>query len=324
MRKLMLTLAAAALTASLAPALAQDAAYPDTSKTIRLIIPNSAGGGTDIAGRLLAEGLEQKLGTTVIVENLSGAGGIEGATQLMNAAPDGYTIALVPVPQVSMYYLDPERGGDFKRENTVAIAQHDYGALAIAVAKDSPYQTLKDVVDAAKAKPGSITSASSSVLSTGHLSLLRLNKVAGVDLNWTAMEQQGTALASLLGGSINIITDTYSELYPHAKSGNVRLLAVFDTQRAPNSPDVPTAQEQGFDVVVTTTRLVIAPKGTPDAVVKTIETAVKDLIADPAYQAKAKERSVNVNFRDSAGAAKLWEEIDTNFGPVIAEFRQQN
>ena len=81
MRKLILTLAAAvALAAS--PAMAQDAAYPDTSQTIHLIIPNSAGGGTDIAGRLLAEGLEQKLGTTVIVENLSGAGGIEGATKL--------------------------------------------------------------------------------------------------------------------------------------------------------------------------------------------------------------------------------------------------
>ena len=103
-----LTAAAAAFWIAFVPLLAasQDA-YPDPSETIHLIIPNSAGGGTDIAGRLLAEGLEQKLGTTVIVENLSGAGGIEGATQLMDAAPDGYTLGLVPIPQVSMYYLDP-------------------------------------------------------------------------------------------------------------------------------------------------------------------------------------------------------------------------
>ena len=322
MRKLILTLAAAvALAAS--PAMAQDAAYPDTSQTIHLIIPNSAGGGTDIAGRLLAEGLEQKLGTTVIVENLSGAGGIEGATKLMDAAPDGYTLALVPIPQVSMYYLDPERGGSFKREATVAVAQHDYGPLAIAVAADSPYKTLDDVIKAAKDSPGSITSASSSVLGTGHLSLLRLNKVAGVDLNWTAMEQQGTALASLLGGHINIITDTFSELYPHAKSGDVRILAVFDTERPALLPDVPTAKEQGYDVVLTTTRLVIAPAGTPENVVDTVETAIQELIADPAYQEKAKERQVGIKFRSSEEAAKVWQDIDTNFGPIVTEFRAQ-
>jgi len=322
MRKLLMAFAATAIMAT--PAFAQDAAYPDKSKTIHLIIPNSAGGGTDIAGRMLAEGLQEKLGAAVVVDNLSGAGGIEGATQLQNAAPDGYTIALVPIPQVSMYYLDPERGGDFRRENTVVIAQHDYGALAIAVAKDSEFQNLKDVVEAAKAAPGSITSASSTVLSTGHLSLLRLNKVAGIELNWTAMEQAGTALASLLGGHLDIITDTFSELYPHAKSGEIRLLAVFDTQRSPNMPDVPTAQEQGFDVVMTTTRLLIAPKDTPADVVKTLETAVQELIADPDYQAKAQERSVNISFRNSADAAKVWQDIDTNFGPIVREFRESN
>ena len=322
MRKLLLTVAAAASLVAM-PAWSQDT-YPDTSKTISLIIPNSAGGGTDIAGRLLAEGLENKLGTTVIVENLGGAGGIEGATRLMNAAPDGYTLALVPIPQVSMYYLDPERGGEFRREKTAVVAQHDYGPLAIAVAKDSPYMTLKDVVDAAKADPGSITSASSTVLATGHLSLLRLSKVADVNLNWTAMEQQGTALASLMGGHIDIITDTFSELYPHHQSGDIRVLAVFDTERTAVLPDVPTAQEQGYDVVLTTTRLVIAPEGTPASILQTVETAIKELIEDPAYQAKAKERSVNIRFRPAAEAAKLWEDIDTNFGPIVKEFREQN
>lgn len=323
MRFFSIALAATALLAA-AHAHAQDASFLDKSKTMTMIIPNSAGGGTDIAGRMLADGLKQKLGLAVVVENLSGAGGIEGATRLQSAAPDGYTIALVPVPQVSMYYLDPERGGDFKRENTVVVAQHDYGALAIAVAKDSKFQKLQDVVDAAKASPGTITSASSTVLSTGHLSLLRLNKVAGIELNWTAMEQAGTALASLLGGHLDIITDTYSELYPHAKSGDIRLLAVFDTERQPSLPDVPTAQEQGFDVVMTTTRLVIAPKDTPEPAVKTIETAIQELINDPDYQAQTKERSVNIRFRASADAAKVWEDIDTNFGPIVKEFRENN
>lgn len=313
-----------ALSVAAMPGLAvSQEAFPDTSETIHLIIPNSAGGGTDIAGRLLAEGLEENLGTTVIVENLSGAGGIEGATKLMNAKPDGYTLALVPIPQVSMYYLDPERGGDFKREATTAIAQHDAGPLAIAVASDSEYQTLDDVVQAAKENPGSLTSASSSVLGTGHLSLLRLNSVAGIDLNWTAMEQQGTALASLLGGHIDVITDTFSELYPHAQSGDIRVLAVFDDERPAQMPDVPTAKEQGYDVVLRTTRLLIAPAGTPQDVVERLETAVEELIADPEYQEKATQRQVGISFKDSDEAAQVWQEIDENFGPIVTDFRQQ-
>ena len=295
--------------------------YPDPSKAIRLIIPNSAGGGTDIAGRMLAEGLEEELGTNVVVENLSGAGGIEGATALMNADPDGYTMALVPVPQVSMYYLDPQRGGAFKRDAVDVVAQHDAGALAIAVASNSPYQSLDDVIEAAKENPGSITSASSSVLGTGHLSLLRLEKAADVDLNWTAMEQQGTALASLLGGHIDVITDTFSEVYPHAQSGALRILAVFDDERPEIMPDVPTASELGYDVVLRTTRLLIVPAGTPDGIVDKVETAVEELIASPEYQEQATERQVGIRFRDSEAAAEVWTEIDENFGPIVEEFR---
>jgi tripartite-type tricarboxylate transporter receptor subunit TctC len=313
--------AAAGLMFAAMPSLATSQDYPDPSKTIHLIIPNSPGGGTDIAGRMLAEGLEQKLGANVVVENLSGAGGIEGATKLMNAEPDGYTLALVPVPQVSMYYLDPERGGNFRREATRVIAQHDAGPLAIAVAADSDYQTLEDVVEAARAAPGSLTSASSSVLSTGHLSLLGLNKAADIELNWTPMEQQGTALASLLGGHIDVITDTFSELYPHAQSGQVRILAIFDDERPVEMPEVPTAKEEGYDVQVMTTRLLIAPAGTPDEIVQTLESAVEELIGDPAYQETAKQRQVGIKFSGSEKAAELWQTIDENFGPIVAEFR---
>jgi tripartite-type tricarboxylate transporter receptor subunit TctC len=316
-----LSTAAALLVVAMPTLAASQESYPDPGKTIHLIIPNSAGGGTDIAGRMLAEGLEEKLGANVVVENLSGAGGIEGATKLMNAAPDGYTLALVPVPQVSMYYLDPQRGGNFSRDAVRVVAQHDAGPLAIAVAADSEYQTLDDVVEAARANPGALTSASSSVLSTGHLSLLRLNKVADIELNWTPMEQQGTALASLLGGHIDIITDTFSELYPHAKSGEIRILAIFDGQRPSEMPEVPTAKEEGYDVEVMTTRLIIAPAGTPDEIIDTVETAVGELISDPAYQETARQRQVGIRFSDSEAASKLWQSIDENFGPIVAEFR---
>ncbi len=306
-------------------AIAQNATYGTTSQPIHLIIPNGAGGGTDIAGRLLAEELQDRLGNTVVVENLSAAGGIEGATKLMNATPDGYTIALVPVPHVSMFYLDPERGSDFHREKTTVIAQHDYGQLAIAVVADSPYQTLGDVIGAAGEKPGSITSASSSVLGGGHLTLLQLNEVAGVDLNWVPMEQQGTALSSLLGGHINIIVDGFSELYPQHQAGSLRILAVFGDERRKDAADIPTAKEQGYDVTLSSTRLVIGPAGMPESVVSLLESTIGDLIQnDDAYKASAAQRSVELFYRNSADASALWSSIDAAFEPIIARFRETN
>ena len=121
----------------------------------------------------------------------------------------------------------------------------------------------------------------------------------------------------------DIITDTFSELYPHAKSGEIRILAVFDEERPALLPDVPTAREEGFDVVLTTTRLLIVPAGTPAEIVSTLEAATQELIADPAYQAKAEERQVGIHFRDSEEAAGVWQSIDENFGPIVAEFRGQ-
>jgi tripartite-type tricarboxylate transporter receptor subunit TctC len=323
MLKFMIPLAAAVSLACTVSAQSQSntAGFPKAGKPIQLIVPNSAGGGTDIAARLLAEGLEAKLGTTVVVQNISGAGGIEGANRLIRAEPDGHTIALVPLPQVNMYYLDPERGGKFTAADIVPIAMHDYGPLALAVSAKSSYQTLGDIVQAAKKSPGTLTSASSAVLATGHLSLLRLNKVADISLNWTAMEKQGTAMSSLLGGHLDLITDTLSELYPSKKNGDTRILAVFAEERQPGYPEIPTAREQGFDVVVTTSRLVIAPKGTPAEAVKVVQDAVQALISDPAYKEKAAQRQVQLRFLDAQQAAATWKQIDQNFGPIVAEFR---
>ena len=195
-RRIRATLAIFGVAATACCAAYAQGGYP--ARPVSLVVGFAAGGSTDKLARLLAKEMQEALGQQVVVENRPGAAGNIAAQYVAQAAPDGYTAALIPIPQVSMYYLDPERGGDFSREAATVVAQHDYGALAIAVAAGSPHQTLADVVAAAKEKPGSLTSASSSVLGTGHLSLLRLEKVAGIDLNWTAMEQQGTALASLL------------------------------------------------------------------------------------------------------------------------------
>lgn len=296
--------------------------YPEAGKPIRLIVNNNVGGGTDISARLLAQGLEQQLGTTIVVENYGGAGGMDGVNRLLAAPADGYAIGFVPIPQAAMYYLDPERGGTFTRADIVPIAIHDAGPTALAVAADSPWNTLDDFIAEAKKRPGELVSASSSILATGHLSLLRLQEVAGIELNWTPMEQQGTAASSLLGGHIDLITDTLVELYPLQRNGDLKILAAFSEERLPSIPDVPTAREQGYDVEVTSTRLLIAPKGVPQEVVERVEGAVKTLSEDPQYQKGAADRSINISFGTAEQADALWQNIDEVFTPIVKKFRE--
>jgi tripartite-type tricarboxylate transporter receptor subunit TctC len=296
--------------------------YPGSGKTVRILVGFGAGGGTDIAARLLAEALEARLGGNFIVENFPGGGGLQAVNRLIAAKPDGYTLALVPLPATNMLYVDPERGGKFTLADVVPVAMHDFGPVAIAVSAKSRWQTLGDLVKEGKEKPGSLTAASNGVLAAGHLALLRFNQVAGTRLKWSAVEQPGMLLSNVLGGHIDVITDTFSELYPAQQSGDLRILAALAEERQPEFPDFPTAREQNVDLVVTTNRVVIAPKGALGPVVQKLENAIQAITSDPAYQAKAAKRKVQLRFLNSAQTTDLWKRFDTAFAPLVQEFRK--
>jgi tripartite-type tricarboxylate transporter receptor subunit TctC len=311
----------AAATMFAAPVLAQDAAYPAKDKTVHIMLGFGAGGGTDIAARLLADALEKKLGGTFVVENYPGGGGLQALTRVIPAEPDGYTLAFVPIPASNMLYLDPERGGDFTLDDLTVIAMHDYGTIAVAVAANSPYQDLGDLIEAAKTD-SSITAASNGALAAGHLGLLLLNKAAGINLNWTAITEPGLLMSSLLGGHIQVTSDTYSELYPAAENGDIRFLAAFSDDKTAVE-GVPSAREQGVDVVFSTNRVLIGPKGLPDNVVSTLEKAIGEITSDPEYQKQAAERAVQIQYLNSADATALWKQFDETFKPLVDDFRAQ-
>ena len=293
--------------------------YPAPGKTVHILIGFGAGGGTDIAGRLLADALQKKLGGTFIVENYSGGGGLQALTRVVPAAPDGYTLAFVPIPASNMLYLDPDRGGKFTLEDLTPIAMHDYGTVAVAVSAKSPYKSLDDLVKAAKADK-SITAASNGALAAGHLGLMLLNEAAKTDLNWTAITEPGMLMSSLLGGHIQVVSDTYSELYPAAKNGDIRFLAAFSDDKSAIE-GVPSASSQGVDVVFSTDRVLVGPKGLPENVVQTLEKAIGEITSDPAYQKTATERAVQIQYRNAADTKALWQEFDTSFKPLVDKFR---
>lgn len=293
--------------------------YP--SKSIRLIIPYGAGGGTDLSARLMVSGLEEVLGARVVVENDPAASGQNALNTVANAQPDGYTLGFAALPATNMMYLDAVRGATFDRESFTPIATHDTDPIAIAVSGTSAFETLEDVIDAAQDEPGSVTAGSSGVLATGHLGILALQKAAGIEIIWTTFEDSGQLRTSVLGESVTIEIGPVSELATAHESGEMRILALM-AEAPQEGLDVPTTVELGYeDALVATNRVLIGPAGLPDDIVKALADAVQEAMESNDYQEQARSRSLNLNFMSAAEASAMWEEFDTNFGPIAEEFR---
>lgn len=321
-RTIAVTLATASL-ALLSHAASAQTAYPEEGRTVELLIGFGTGGATDVAGRLLAQGLSDKLGGTFVVQNVVGAGGLLAVNQLIAAEPDGYTLAIVPLPATNMLYLDPERGGQFSIDDFAIIGMHDYGPIAIAVGADQPWQTLQELVADAKANPGTLTASSSGILAAGHLALLLFSEAAGIEVNWTPTETTGLLLTNAIGGHIDMATDTFVELYPSHQNGDVRILGIFSEERLADFPDIPTAKESGYDVLINSNRILVAPAGTPQEIVDLLEKTLGELAADPAYQEAAAKAQLNMNYLDSDAATAAWRGFDESFAPLVEQFRNQ-
>lgn len=301
----------------------QPAEFPAAGKTITLLIPYSAGGGTDLSGRLLASSLEAQLDAKIVVENVPAGSGQEAIRRLSEAEPDGYTLAFTPLPATNMMYLDAEREATFGREDFAPIANHDSDPVAIAVSANSPWKTLDDVVEAARAKPGKVTAGSNGVLAAGHLGLLRFTEAAGVDISWSTFEDSGQLRGSVIGQSVDLEVQPVSELVGSARSGDLRILGMLDDERLPGLDDVPAAGEAGYEKAeVTTNRVLVAPSGLPQETRTKLQKAVQTATEDSAYQAKAAKRLLVLNYMDADATAAMWKDFDGVFGQMAKDFRE--
>jgi len=299
-----------------------DAAYPNPNKAITLLIPYGAGGGTDLAGRLLASGLEENLGAKVVIENNPAGSGIQAITQLSQAAPDGYTLAFQPLPALNTMYLDEERGAPFTADDFVPIANHDTDVVAFAVGKDSPYQSMEELIAAAKADPGQVTAGSNGVLAAGHLGLLQLEKSADIQLTWSTFDDGGQLRTSVLGGSVDLEVQPVSEFTAAASDGSLRVLAVMSEERLDGFPDVPTLVELGYpDGIMATNRILMGPAGLPQSVIDTLAGAIEKSEQDADYQAEAQKRKLALNYLGPSDVADLFESFDTTIAPLVTAFR---
>ena len=284
---------AAALVVS-QPASAQT--YP--SKSVRLLIAFPAGGSIDTLGRILAAKLSEAWGQNVVVENRPGAGGNLGAAAAAQAAPDGYTLHLgaqtlaVNVTIAPYQGFDPQR--DFEPIMLVATAQD-----VLMVAPGSPYRSVKDLVDDAKARPGQLNYASLGPGSSAHLATVLFSHVTGIKLQHvpypTGMAQ---AVTDIMTGRISLWLATLGGALGNVQAGKVRALAVSGQGRAEALPDVATFKEQGVAMEEESTWFAFfAPKGTPGEIVAKVNREVERILALP----DVKARGVTLGYRFIGG-----------------------
>jgi len=274
------SLAAAACAA--APVEAQ-AAYPDHS--IRIIVPFAPGGSTDILGRLLAKALQPILGQTVIVENKAGAAGNIGGAMVARARPDGYTLLLAAAgPTVinpSLYKDMPFNPATDLAPITALTREHNL----MVINPQIPATNLQEFIAYAKSHPGSISYGSPGIGTPAHLAGQLLNQRAGIQMRHIPYKGTGPAISDLLANRISVMIDNMPPLLLYVQSGRLRAIAVPSPSRAAAAPNVPTFQEQGVhNFVVMAWKGLMAPQGTPRAVIDKLHDACVQALREPDIQ----------------------------------------
>ncbi|UIF89732.1 tripartite tricarboxylate transporter substrate binding protein [Cupriavidus sp. UYPR2.512] len=276
------------------------ARFPD--RPIRIIVPFSAGGVVDSVTRITAENMARVLKQPVIVENKTGAGGAIGADFVARSAADGYTLLAVSPSYVVGPLLNPsvhqgKSGKDFR-----AVAGIGAVPNVIVVPAASPLRTLPELLDAARNQPGTLTYASAGVGTSNHLSAELLAQMTHVKLTHVPYKGQPEAMSDLLGARVSMMALTSAIARQQVQSGKLRALAVTSAKRSQALPDVPTVAEAarlpGYEVGAWLG--LVAPQGTPDAVVRKLAEAAAQATSDPATARRLAELGMDLALQSTA------------------------
>lgn len=278
-RRAVLGLAGAATLA--APALGQGK-FPD--RPIRFLIPWPPGGSLDALHRTMFDIMGRDLGQSVILENRPGARGTQAAIFLINQAkPDGYTLAHHHLSILRHPFLTKQPTWDPIADFTY-IMQVSGFTFGTAVRSDGPYKTFRDLIDAAKRRPGVLTYSTSGIATTNHIAMEEILERDGASMTHVPYRGSQEGVTALLGKQIDAVCDAQS-WRPNVESGELRLLAVWTRDRLPSFPDVPTLRDLGYDMAVTSPYGIVGPKGLSPELVDTLHRAFRKAYEDEASQA---------------------------------------
>jgi len=290
------------------------------NKPIHVVIAFPPGGPTDFVGRLIADKVKELLARTIIIENKAGANGAIGADYVAKSEPDGTTLFLTTLGAVG---VTPHMRNDLPYNSIrdfAPVTNVVLNTTLIVVKAESPLKTMKDLVSAAKAKPGEITFASTGVGSPPHLTLELLQSVAGVKFVHVPYRGAAPALTDLLGGQIQVFAADAPVLMSNIRGGKIRALGAASGQRNPMLPDVPTLAEQGYpNVVVDNWYGLLAPSKTPPAIITKINEGFVKAINDPTVKQKLIDSGAIPVADTPAEFGKFFKAEFDRWGKVVRE-----
>lgn len=257
--------------------------YP--TRPVRFVVGYPPGGATDILARLIGQRLSEKLGQQFIVENKPGAGNNIGTESVINAEPDGYTVLLVNPANYINASLYPKLSFNFVRDIAPVAAFHRT-ANVMTVNKDITAKTVAEFIAYVKANPGKVNLASSGNGTSVHLSGEMFMMMSGAKMQHVPYRGAAPAITDMMGGQVQLIFDNMPSIIQHIRSGNLRALAVTTTEKSPLLPDVPTVAETVPGYEASALFGMGAPKKTPPEIIAKLNTAVNEVLAEPAIKAK--------------------------------------
>jgi tripartite-type tricarboxylate transporter receptor subunit TctC len=293
--------------------------YP--TRPVRMIVPFAPGGASDLVGRIIQPALAEQLGQQVVVDNRAGAAGNIGVEVAARAQPDGYNFLLGNVGTMA---INPNYYTKFPVQaprDLIGITQVVDVPGCFVVHPSLPVKSVKEIVAYLKANPGKLNYGSPAPSSANRLEMemfLHATGTKAVQVNYKG--GAGPAVVGLLGNEVQMMFVTYSSAVGHAKGGRIRMLGVISPQRIPQTPDVPTMREQGFDMVVGSWQGIYVPKGTPAAVTGRLFKASHEAMKNGEVVRRLTDNGVSIVTSASPGEfKKFWDSEIQRFGKVIKD-----
>ena len=292
---------------------------PFPAHTVKLVVPAASGSTTDTIARLMADQLGQKWGKPVVVENISGGGMLVGTTSVFRSPPDGYTLLVSPPSPITLNHL-LYRDLAYNPREFVPVSLLARVPNALVVKNDLPATNVKELIAYAKANPGKLSYGSQGAGSTAHLSAIQLEMLGGVKMVHVPYRGAMPALNDVIAGHIDMFFDTLTTSVPMYRGAKVKILAVGSAERSSVIPEVPTIAESGFPEFRSVTWFaIVAPPGTPSALVEKINRDVVEGLRRPEVKEKLQKMTLEPLIGTPADAAKFFAEETALWGKVITE-----
>lgn len=280
----------------------QESTYPE--KAITIIVPYKPGGPVDLMSRTVAKFAGNDLGQSFVIQNVDGAGGEKGFSQMLRSPADGYTLSAMTSGHITLTVM---RDASYDVVNDVQpvcmVVQDD--TYIVVRADDDRFNTVEDVVNYAKTNPNSFTVGTSGAGSSEHFAIIGFNKNAGVEVKPVHFGGSAEAKAAFLGGHVDAFAPSYGEVTQLVNEKKAKIIGVFAEERVEAYPDVPTFKEKGINMVLSNIRGFAVPKDTPKEVVEKLSAAFKKASEDPAYAEEMTKLGLPAKYADGEEYARM-------------------